>query len=83
MFTRKMHRLRVTDEAKVFYLSNCLMQGDSIEAQQVNGVDPPKVRVDYAYAQQYYRINGLAQGDIHSMIEELTEAGVIDESHLN
>lgn len=50
MFTGKMQRLPVTDEAKVFYLSNCLMQGDYIEAQRNNGIDPPKIRVDYEYA---------------------------------
>ena len=80
MFTRNMQGLPVTDEAKDFYLSNCLMQGDYIEVQQNHGVDPPKMRVDYGYAEQYYGISGLTQGDIHAMIEALTEAGVVDES---
>jgi hypothetical protein len=60
MFTSKMQRLPVTDEAKVFYLSNCLMQGDFVEAQQNNGVDPPKIRLDFEYAKEYFRVNDLA-----------------------
>lgn len=82
MFTSKMQRLPVTDEAKVFYLSNCLMQGDSIEAQQDNGVDPPKIRVDYGYAQQYYRMNDLDEGDMDSMIEELRVVDALDKGYL-
>lgn len=69
MFTRKMQRLPVTDEAKVFYLSNCLMQGDYIEVQQNNGVDPPKIRVDYGYAKEYFRVNDLAERDMELIIE--------------
>jgi hypothetical protein len=65
-----MQRLPVPDEAKVFYLSNCLMQGDYIEAQQGNGVDPPKIRLDYEYAEQYYRLNDLARRDMDLIVEE-------------
>jgi hypothetical protein len=80
MFTSKMQRLPVTDEAKVFYLSNCLMHGDYIEAQQDNGVDPPKIRLDFEYAKEYFRINDLDHEDMISIIEELSEIGLIDES---
>lgn len=83
MFTSKMQRLQLTDEAKVFYLSNCLMQGDYIEAQQNHGVDPPKIRVDYAYAQQYLKIKDLAERDMELIVEELREVGLIDESYFN
>jgi hypothetical protein len=45
MFTSKMRNLPVSDEAKVFYLSNCLRDADFVEAQLQDGVDAPKNRV--------------------------------------
>ena len=38
-----------------------------------------KIRLDYGYAEQYYRINDLAQRDIDSMIVELREVDPIDD----
>lgn len=76
MFTSKMKDLPLSDEARVFYLSNCLRDADFVEVQPQDGVDLPKIRLDYEYAKQYYRINDLAQMDMDLMIEELREINV-------
>ena len=75
MFTSKMKDLPVTDEAKVFYLSNCLMNADFVESQLNNGVSPPKIRLNFEYTRQYYRHNDLAQRDMDLIIDELREIG--------
>ncbi|MGB7290924.1 MAG: hypothetical protein WBD99_01960 [Thermodesulfobacteriota bacterium] len=80
MFTRKMKQLPVTSEAMVFYLSNCLMQGDYIDAQQYMGVDPPKIKFYGSYANDYVRINELAERDMISILKELREIGLLSES---
>jgi hypothetical protein len=67
------------DEAKVFYLSNCLRDAGFVEGQLQDGVDPPKIRLDFEYIKQYYRINDLAQRDMDLIVEELREVGVLDE----
>jgi DNA-binding transcriptional ArsR family regulator len=79
MFTSKMKDLPVSDEAAVFYLSNCLRDADFVEVQRQDGGDPPKIRLDFEYAKQYYSINDLAQRDMDLIIEELREVGLIDE----
>jgi hypothetical protein len=83
MFTSKMKDLPVSDEARVFYLSNCLRDADFVEVQLHDGVDPPKIRLDFEYAKRYYKINDLAQRDMDLIVEELREVGLIDESHIN
>ncbi len=83
MFTCKMRDLPVSNEAKVFYLSNCLRDGDLIEVQLQDGVDPPKIRLDYEYTKEYFRINDLAQRHMDLIVEELREVGLIDESDIN
>ena len=83
MFTSKMNDLPVSNEVKVFYLSNCLRDADFVEGQLQDGVDPPKIRLDFNYAKGYFRINDLAQRDMDLMVEELREFGLIDESYIN
>ncbi len=75
--------LPITTEAKLFYLTNCLRQYDYVKAQQDNGVDYPKIRLDLEYVAQYYRNNDLAQRDMDLIIEELRQISVIDESFIN
>jgi hypothetical protein len=83
MFTSKIKDLPVSKEANVFYLSNCLRDADFVEVQLQDGVDPPKIRLDFENAKQYFRINDLAQRDMDLIVEELREIGLIDESYVN
>lgn len=82
MFTSKMKDLPISNEAKVFYLSICLRDADFVEVQMRGGADPPKNRLGFEYAKQYFRINDLAQRDMDFIVEELREAGLIDESYV-
>lgn len=77
MFTSKMQRLPVTDGARVFYLSNCLRDADFVVVQLHDGVDPPKIRLDFEYSKQYFRVNDLAERDMDLIVEELLDVGVV------
>ena len=67
----------------LFYLTNCLRQYDYVKAQQENGIEHPKIKLDLEYVRQYYQHNDLAQRDMDLIIEELRKIGVIDESFIN
>ena len=75
--------LPISTKAKVFYLTNCLRQYDYVKAQQENGVEHPKIRIDPEYVRFYYQHNDPAQRDMDLIIEELREICVIDESLIN
>lgn len=78
-----MDDLPITTEANVFYLSNCLRQFDYVKGQQDRGIEHPKIRLDPAYAREYYQHTDLAARDMDLIIDELREIGVIDESYVN
>ena len=78
--TDKMQDLPVTREAKLFYLSNCEMQYDYIKSQQDNQVDPPKIKLNDIYNYSYRKNSELMKRDMISIVEELREIGVLDES---
>jgi len=71
--------LPVTSEAKLFYLFNCELQDDYIKSQQDKGIDPPKIKLDDIHNSMYRKDNQLTQRDMISIVEELREAGVLDE----
>ena len=41
-----MQDLPVSQEAKIFYLINCVRQVEYIKTQQNRGIDPPKIQFD-------------------------------------
>ena len=78
--TAKMKQLPVTSEARLFYQASSKHQDHYIRAQQDSGIDPPKINLNLEIIQHYYKNNDLAQRDIDLIVEELIEAGVVDET---
>jgi len=76
--TEKMRGLRVTREAKFFYLWNCEMQDEYIKSQQNNGVDPPIIKLDDIHTSVYREKNYLTQRDMIYIVDELEGIGVLD-----
>jgi len=74
-----MQGIPVTSEARLFYLSNCEIQDDFIKSQQDNGIDPPKFKLSDINNSFYRKNSELTQRDMISIVEELTEIGLLDE----
>ncbi len=77
--TDTMLNLPVSTEARIFYLTNCEMQDDYTKEQQDNGIDPPKIKLSDINNSFYRKNSELTQRDMISIVEELTEIGLLDE----